>query len=214
MLSTVEVDLCLISGDLLSSPRGVLPLARVLGNLASKHGAFAVLGNAEHDPWMPGVSIARDFGGHGIRVLINQCTYLSVARTGLSIVGVDDPCLGFDKPQEAFSGCRPGSLRILLAHSPDVLANLGADVPDLILAGHTHGGQIRIPLLGALWTQCRYGSKVSAGHYGPNRLSRIARKRLNRTQMYVSRGLGRSGIRARFLCCPEVALLRLKARDG
>lgn len=210
MLSTVDADLCLITGDLLSAPGGVEPLAQVLAGLRPKHGIFAVLGNSEHDPWMPGASVADDLAKHGIRVLINECTYLSLDGTGLSIAGVDDPFLGLDDPGRALAGCRSGSVRILLAHSPDVLANLGAHAPDVILAGHTHGGQICIPFLGALWTHCRYDLKISAGYYGPHRLSRIAGGHLAHTQMYISSGLGGSGVRARFLCRPEVAILRLK----
>ena len=210
-LSGKEVDLCLISGDLLSSAQGIEHVGRVLSNIKARYGIYAVYGNSEHEPWTPGVPIADELGAQGIHMLINRGERLGINGSEVLVAGVDDPFLGFDDPAAALSGGGSALLRILIAHSPDVVRDLGDELPDLILAGHTHGGQIRLPFIGALWLHSRHPRLgVSDGYYGPEALSRIAGRDLGQTQMYVCRGLGGSGIRARFLCRPEIVFLTIR----
>ncbi len=211
-LSGREVDLCVITGDLVSCPQGMKHVGRILSHLKSHHGFYAVFGNSEHESWTPGVPIAEELEAEGIRVLINQGRRVTINGSEVLIGGVDDPYLGRAEPDRALAGSAP--LTILLAHSPDIVRDLGDEMPDLILSGHTHGGQICLPFLGALWLHCRHPKLgIRNGYYGPDELSRIARRGLGRTQMYVSRGLGGSGIRARFLCRPEVAFLTLRKKE-
>jgi hypothetical protein len=211
-LSGREVDLCLITGDLVSRPEGMKHVGRILSHLESGHGFYAVFGNSEHEPWTPGVPIAEELEAQGIRVLINQGERLTINGSEILIGGVDDPYLARAEPDRALAG--PASLRILLAHSPDIVMDLGNEIPDLILSGHTHGGQICLPLVGALWLHCRHPKLgIRDGYYGPEELSRIAGRDLGGTQMYVGRGLGGSGIRARFLCRPEVVFLTLRKKE-
>ena len=98
----------------------------------------------------------------------------------------------------------PNAPTVLLYHTPDLIEVAAAEGVDLYLAGHTHGGQIRLPWYGALVTASRYGKRFEAGYYqvGP-------------TQLYVSRGLGFEGLgapRARFLCPPEIVELEVQTR--
>lgn len=206
-----EADLCLISGDLLCSPRGIKHVGRMLSKLKTSFGAYAVYGNAEHDPWTPGVPIAEGLEAQGIRILVNEAVRLTIGGRDVLIAGVDDPYLGHDKPDEALAGGRDAALRILLAHSPDVIRDLGSEIPHLILSGHTHGGQICFPFIGPLWLHCRHPNLgIRDGYYGPEELARSAGRDLGNVRMYVCRGLGGSGIRARFLCRPEVTFLTLR----
>jgi hypothetical protein len=90
---------------------------------------------------------------------------------------------------------------LLLYHTPDLIETASASSVDLYLAGHTHGGQIRLPFHGAVFTFSEYGKKYEMGEYivGP-------------TTLYVTRGLGMEGFnmpRARFLCPPEIVLVEL-----
>jgi len=205
-----EVDLCVITGDLVSGPGGMKEVGRILSHLRVHHGMYAVFGNSEHDPWTPGIPIVEELEAQGIRLLLNQGERLIVNGSAVLIGGVDDPYLGLAEPDRALAG-GSASLRILLAHSPDIVRDLGDEIPDLILCGHTHGGQIRLPLIGALWLHCRHPRLgVRDGYYGPEQLSAIGGRDLGRLQMHVSRGLGGSGIRARFLCRPEVSFLTLR----
>ncbi len=214
VLSGREVDLCAITGDILCGPGGIEHAGRVLSRLATRFGAYAVYGNAEHDAWTAGVPIAEGLEAQGMRVLVNRGERLAIRGCEVLIAGVDDPYLGHDDAEEAMAGSETASLTILLAHSPDIIRGLGSRTPHLILAGHTHGGQIRLPFIGAPWLHCRHrGLSISDGYYGPDELTRGAGRDLSDTRMYVCRGLGGSGIRARFLCPPEVAILTLRKED-
>ncbi|MCL6519845.1 MAG: metallophosphoesterase [Armatimonadetes bacterium] len=209
VLMQIEADICVITGDIVATRGGIPVLAKVLEGFSPKHGIFGVLGNGEHDPTMPGVETAKDLRKLGIQVLVNESASISINGSEVQIVGVDDPFLGLDDVKEAFAGLGKGSLRILLAHSPDVLKSLGEHSVDIIFAGHTHGGQIRVPFFGVVWTHCRYNLRIASGYFGPEAISLKVGRNLQ-TRIYVSRGISGSGIRARFLCRPEVAILTLK----
>jgi len=208
----IEADIWMITGDIVATMDGLPALARVLDGFKPKHGMFGVLGNGEHDPAMPGAATAGYLRELGISVLVNEAVTVSTRGAWVQVIGVDDPYLGLDDPDRAFGGLGQADLRILLAHSPDVIMNLHEHKVDLILAGHTHGGQIRLPLLGVVWSHCRYNLGLESGYFDPEAIS----KRVGwdvRTRMYVSRGISVSGVRARFLCRPEIALLTLRREN-
>jgi len=100
----------------------------------------------------------------------------------------------------------PGAYTVLLYHTPDLMPQAAALGVDLYLAGHTHGGQWRLPGFGAILTSSRYWKRYEAGLY-----------REGQTRLYVSRGLGLEGFgtpRARFFCPPEVVALTLGGPQG
>jgi len=100
---------------------------------------------------------------------------------------------------QAMENALQDTFTLLLYHSPDLIEGAAAHEIDLYLAGHTHGGQIRLPLFGALFTASTYGKRYEMGRY-----------QMGDTTLYVSRGLGMEGMgapRARFLCPPEVVLV-------
>jgi predicted MPP superfamily phosphohydrolase len=99
----------------------------------------------------------------------------------------------------AVTGIPDDGFRILLAHSPDVIRDVARLGVDLMLSGHTHGGQVRFPFIGATVVPSRYGPRYSAGEY-----------RVEGTTLYVSRGLGTVRLPIRFLCRPELAILTLR----
>jgi hypothetical protein len=99
----------------------------------------------------------------------------------------------------------PAPFTLLLYHSPDLMPQAVRAGVDLYLCGHTHGGQIRLPLVGALVTSSRFWKKYEMGRYVEKN-----------TMMYVSRGIGMEGMgapRARFLCPPEIELIELRGPD-
>ena len=98
------------------------------------------------------------------------------------------------------------SFTLLLYHSPDLMPQAACSGVDLFLAGHTHGGQIRFPLVGAVVTSSRYWKRYEMGLYAEGN-----------TQLYVSRGIGMEGLgapRARFFCPPEIALFELRGTEN
>jgi len=131
-------------------------------------------------------------------LLENNSCLLPLKGHTVAIVGVGDPSCGRDDIETALEGVGPADLKIMLAHSPDALDLPGADWADLLLAGHTHGGQCRLPGLGSPWAPVWRLRQRSSGLM-----------RSGQTLAYVSRGIG-AGMEARFLCPPEVCVLTLR----
>jgi predicted MPP superfamily phosphohydrolase len=184
--------------------------------------AFGILGNAEHKIT---AGKRRCFVDHlrarGLTVLLNENTSLCLHGTGVTIAGVDDPYYGFADLDEALAGAPLHDVfTVLLAHSPQIAAPAARAGVDLMLSGHTHGGQVRLPLLGPLKTQNSLGRKMDHGMFDRERLSRVLGRDPGGDMVtYVSRGIGTAtfpgvSLAPRLLCRPEVALLTLRRCCG
>jgi uncharacterized protein len=207
-------DLIVLTGDFVSGATKILWTAyggfkqhhadycmQELGRLRAPLGTFAVLGN--HDFWSGKAvaeKIVRDLEGIGVRVLRNEAVRLQRGSQSLHLVGVDDYWEDSYDLVRALQGVPEHSLRILLSHNPDV--NEHIDVLrkpiDLILSGHTHGGQIVLPYVGAPYLPSPFGQKYRAG---------LVSDGDRRT--YVSRGLGVFFAPVRLNCPPEVTVMTL-----
>jgi predicted MPP superfamily phosphohydrolase len=134
----------------------------------------------------------------GVRSLVNASTRVPVDGGEIWLAGIDDEMESRPDLAKAFEGIPPGVPLILLAHNPDIWMQCGVDRVDLVLSGHTHGGQIQLPVIGAIHTQGTHLSrKAPAGWF-----------ERGRSKMFVSRGLGES-IPLRFGARPQVALITL-----
>ena len=176
-----------------SAAEAVAPLTALKAPL----GVVAVLGN--HDHWRNAAAIRAALRRANIRVLDN-----TAARIGpLAIGGLDDPFTRHDNVETAIERMRslPGA-RILLSHSPDVFPRVPRDVA-LTLAGHTHCGQIRLPLVGALSTMSDYGERYARGRIDES----------GRT-LIVSCGLGTSLLPLRLGAAPDLWLIELRPANG
>jgi predicted MPP superfamily phosphohydrolase len=167
-------------------------IARELGALKAPLGTFAVLGN--HDWKQTGDRMWRALSSAGIEVLENR----SAAAGDFYIAGLAD--LRWRRPDlpTALAGVPPDAPVVLLAHDPDVFPF----VPDrvaLTLAGHLHGGQVAIPFLRRAAIPSRYGERYVRGHVVEDG-----------RHLYVSSGLGTTGLPLRFLAPPEVVVLELR----
>jgi predicted MPP superfamily phosphohydrolase len=191
LLDEERPDLIVITGDT-ASP-GVPDTVRheLLSRLHAPLGVFAVRGNWEF--WAPMEDEARLFQQAGIQVLVNSRQ--KVAES-LWLVGLDDALAGEPDPGKAFVDLPPGAPCIALSHVPAVFDQIAERCP-LVLAGHTHGGQVRLPGIGPLWLP-RGSGGYEAGWY-----------ERQGSRMYVSRGLGNSILDVRFLCRPELAIITL-----
>ncbi len=200
-------DLILLSGDYhqgtpSSFERALPGLRRLMGTLHAPGGVFAVQGDVE--------SVAqarRVFAGTGIRLLVDEQASTRVRGRAISIAGLR---LRYWSPSareltERFEA-RPGTgdIRLLLAHRPDAAKWLAPDTRvDLVVAGHTHGGQLQLPLVGPLTTASDVPRDVAAGGLHS----------LGGRQLYVSRGIGverGQAPRLRFGAPPEVSILTLR----
>jgi hypothetical protein len=203
-------DVIVLTGDFITRADSHFldPLISLLSSLQAPLGVFAVLGN--HDwavfgsrgttrPPVLADRLERALTVAGVRVLRNTAEVLTRGGAALQLVGLDDLWSGHCEPEQAFEHVDPGLPTIVLAHNPDTIDLLQGRPGDWILCGHTHGGQVRLPLLGAVWLPTE-NRQYDAGLFD------VAGKRL-----YVNRGLGFVR-QLRFNCRPEIALFTLTRR--
>ncbi len=196
MLDEDPPDIVAITGDQISDRSDSATCLEFMSDLHAKIGIWAVQGNWEHYVGWTGEALRDDLAEVNVTLLLNEAK--RVEELGIWIAGTDDPSLERDRLSQTLDGTE--GFVVLLAHSPVIMKKVSGGV-DLILAGHTHGGQVRLPLLGAPW-----GSRIGGGYnYG------IYEE--NETVMYVTRGVGMAHLPIRFLCPPEIAYITLR-REG
>jgi predicted MPP superfamily phosphohydrolase len=192
----LEPDLIALTGDYISQERSyAAPCAGLVGRLRARCGVFAVLGN--HDHWTDAKLITDLFRTEGIRVLINEGLRLDVDNESFWLAGVDDTMVGLEDLSLALAGSSNTEMKLLLAHNPIILRRAARADVDLVLSGHTHGGQVTIR-----------SEKNRSGRPRRRMLRGLGRRA--HTQIYVTRGLGTVVLPIRYGCPPEVSLLELK----
>ena len=204
------VDLVAVTGDLVHTPAGIEPFLDLALSFRARDGVYAVFGNSEHKNGVRPYAFSRTLDANGIAPLLNRHVLLTRGGARIALAGVDDPVNDKDRLDEALEGIAPDVFTLALMHSPDSVAEAVVRGVDVVLSGHTHGGQIRLPLLGPLYTHSLLGRRMSDGYYGRRRLRRAIGIRPGRTQLYVSRGLGVSGLALRFLSRPEMTVFTLR----
>ena len=196
ILEAEKPDLIVVTGDTIGNTKGDYSVARrVYERLHAPLGVWVVLGN-----WENQFPLRNDRGIYqetGVHLLVNQN---ALVRPDVALIGLDDPYSGTARLDTAMAGVPKGMYTIALFHSPKYLDVIAGRV-DLVLAGHTHGGQIRIPFVRPVWLPRGCGHYV-AGWY-----------EANGTKMYVTRGLGTSIIPVRFLCRPELTFITINPQS-
>jgi predicted MPP superfamily phosphohydrolase len=194
-------ELVLLPGDFVTTRNPsvrklrVEPVVAALAELAAAVPTFAVLGN--HDWHYGGGQVTRALEATGITVLANAAARLELAGGPLWIAGIDDMFTGHDDLRRALEGVDGEDPLVLLSHVPDIFPHVPPGVA-LTVAGHTHGGQVRIPFYGPIRTLSRLPRRMAYGlheHEGRH--------------LYVSGGVGVSNVPVRFACPPEIAILTL-----
>lgn len=200
LLEREHPDLLLLGGDFASeSPRFVESAVARLAGAARRAplGTLAVLGN--HDFTAGPIRVATALQKHGIPVLRNEARCIRRCGADLWIVGLDETLLGRADPDRAFASVPAGAAALALWHEPDGAEACAGRGAFLQLSGHSHGGQVRVPLLGPLAAPPG-GRRYVAGSY-----------RVGRMTVYTSRGLGTYRPPVRFRCPPEITLITLTA---
>lgn len=203
-------DLVVVTGDMVHTPRGIEPFLDLAQAFRARDGVYAVFGNSEHKNGVRPHALARTLGERGVTPLLNSHVLLSKGGAHLALAGVDDPVSGLDRMPEALTGIEANCCTLLLMHSPDGIAEAALRGVDVVFSGHTHGGQVSLPFFGAPYTHSLLGRRMSSGYYAGKTLRRIIGIRPGRTQLYVTRGLGVSGLALRFLTRPELTLITLR----
>lgn len=206
-LLSAQPDLVLLGGDLTTARIDEFSSgAAAFRSLRAPLGVFAVLGNHDHYTGQP--ERLRDLlAGCGVTVLHNRAVILEApgAPDGrpprLVLAGIDDLHAGSPDLDAALAQAPPGAPVVLLSHNPDVVFGAARRGVRLVLSGHTHGGQVRIPGLPVLVRMSRY--RLDEGHYVSGD-----------THLIVSRGLGVTGLPVRLFCPPEAVLITLRRPPG
>lgn len=212
-INRLQPDAVLLTGDFVSyeirsrkfSERSAWQCAEMLRELKCPQ-RYAILGN--HDQSLSGTEVAKALRASGITVLINSC--LPIERKGdrIWLSGLDDTLCGrpdLDRAIPAQIRGIEGEPLILMCHEPDYADDLRAHpagkAVGLMLSGHTHGGQVRLPFVGALELPPG-GKKYVEGLF-----------QLGSMQLYVNRGIGTIGVPFRFACPPEITEITLRTED-
>jgi uncharacterized protein len=186
-------DLFVFSGDLLDDSKYLEWIEPVFGQLRWNVAGFAILGN--HDWWHDFEAVRKRFAGLGMKVLDNRWEAVDVRGERLVAIGHEGPWF---RPPPDLAGC-PDGFRLLISHTPDNIGWAKRNQCRLMLSGHNHGGQIRVPFFGSLFVPSRFSRRYDMGtfHEPP-------------TVLHVNRGLGaKEPIRIR--CRPQVSRLILRA---
>lgn len=210
IISSREVDGCVVTGDVTANPRASDVFRRVCSAIRHRDPILMVLGNSEHKPWLDTDTLVQALTFDGLRMLVNSSTTISRGDQSIAVVGVDDPFSRLDDLGSAFEGVDPGGFILFLTHSACVAPEAISRGADLTLAGHTHGGQVRIPPIGALWTHMHSNQCLNDGLYTPADLRRLVGVNTEHSTVFVNRGVGTSRIHIRFLCSPEVVYITLR----
>lgn len=198
ILRRAKPDIVLFGGDYISeSPRYLAEAQGPMADMAAtaRIGAWGVLGN--HDIANIRGRVLESFSSTGITFLNNEATEIHTPQGSFWLVGIDDSLLGRAEPETAFRDVPVDALSIALWHEPDHAEKIEPFGPLLILSGHSHGGQVRLPFIGPIAAP-KLGREYPSGRYD-----------IGSTTLFVSNGIGIYRPPIRFNCPPEVVIVRL-----
>lgn len=203
VVKNLQPDVIFFTGDLMDAPNEyptpekIIPL---LKDLNAPFGKFAIYGNHDHGGYgsdiYKNIMELADF-----KILLNKSTELNLLDgSSIHIIGIDDAMLGKPNFDIALGNIPKNQFKILLSHAPDLADQTVNYGVQLQLSGHSHGGQIQIPFVGALITP-PFARKYREGFYNINTL-----------KLYVNRGIGTTRLPFRFLSKPEIAVFTLQSQ--
>jgi predicted MPP superfamily phosphohydrolase len=202
LVNRLDADVvCLLGDYVFDRAEAILELAPVLSGIETRHGPYAVLGN--HDLWTDPELVRSTLEREGIAVLENEHVTIELPGGELVLAGLEDGWSGKPDLDAALFGQTDGLPVVLMMHEPDFADRFRTDGRvELQLSGHTHGGQVRLPVIGAPFLP-RYGQKYDRGLYD-----------LDGMWLYTTRGIGVIGPPLRFNCRPEITLLTLRRESA
>ncbi len=198
-VNELKPDIIFVTGDFFDTIDQVEPTKELIRSLKARIGIWGVPGNTDHISMHAG-DIVQALEPSGIRILVNQAqsVYTNPGKY-FWLVGVDENVYHHDKLLEALYRVPKNEPRLLLAHAPDIFDEASLEGINLVLAGHTHGGQVGIPFL------------VELSMYANRTIYMKGLFKKKRTQLYVNRGIGTKTLPIRFLCRPEITILKVVA---
>jgi len=213
MVNGLHPDLAVLTGDFVTVPwldgspgnlrqyaQTAEPCARILQDLQAPMGRFAILGN--HDAGSDPARVVRALRDHHLPVLMNRSVPLERGKERIWLAGVDDVLEGRPDVALALENIPRAELTILLAHEPDFADEASLTPVDLQLSGHSHGGQVWIPGIGAPWLPA-LGRRYPRGLY-----------KVGDMTLYTNIGIGTIRAPIRLNCPPEITLITLRSKTS
>lgn len=213
MINAQNPDVVLIAGDFIYSAADQVEFFEPFSQVEARYGIYAVLGNHDYgltrtnqdDNVADGAIEKSDYvyeklEEYGIDVLRNENVTLDIEGKEVKLIGLEDMWGNRGDFAEGFADITADDTVLLLEHNPDVILDERSELADLIMTGHTHGGQIRLPVIGSLWKiPTVIGQEYDYGLFSLE----------TGNQLYITKGLGEMGPRARLFCRPEIVVLEL-----
>lgn len=192
----LEPDVVALTGDFITYSRSYIdPVAEVLGTLKARCGVFATLGN--HDFRVGAEPVTRALRRAGVDVLRNHNAEIRRGSHSLYVAGIED--LGYKADlSRATRGIPEGAPVVLLSHNPGIIRRAARAGIGLVLSGHTHGGQFKLPVVGSI-----YGKPLERTRF------KSGLDTMGTTQIYVSRGIGTVVLPVRYRCPAEIPVFHL-----
>ncbi len=204
-VNSQNADIIVFTGDLfdnVSKFEDTSKVAPILKKLNAKIGKYAIYGNHDYGGGAKNIykNVMED---SGFKILVNDQANVKLdSGKTISILGLDDALLGNPDVEKTARNIKESNYNLLLLHEPDLSDKFVSYNIDLILAGHSHGGQVKIPFLGEIVTP-PLAEKYKDGLYNLNTQ--------RNTQLYVNSGIGNTKMPFRFMNVPEVSIFEIKA---
>ena len=200
----LQPDLIVICGDYISGGRSHHEMdpevfAPFLKDFRAPLGVYSVLGN--HDWWFNGEQVRSALEANGIKVLENETVKVDARGTSFWLAGLADLWTRPQRVDETLASVPVDAPLIAITHNPDIFPQLPHSV-SLLVAGHTHGGQVRLPLIGSIVSVSRFGDRYVSGHVVENG-----------RHLFVTTGIGTSIYPVRFGVPPEIVLLTITSKN-
>lgn len=203
IIKQLNFDYLVLTGDIIDRKTKYLAQCRPFWQELGKQyqgKIFAIFGNHLHGNIFINVHEFKDFLQRcNIKTLINKNIKLKKGNEHIYVVGVDDPHTKHHNLKRALKGIENNTVKILLAHSSEIMQDLSEGKVDLILSGHTHGGQVKFPFIRPFWNPTIYRGKYNRGLF-----------KIKDYFLYVNRGIGTDILPIRFNSSPEITLITLK----
>src|ERR1700722_6499227 len=198
LVAPLDVDLCVMTGDYRFNAQGrcdgVYPgLRTILSAIRTEQSVLGILGNHDES------QIAIELENLGVRMLINEAAEISRGDESIHLIGVDDPHgYGCDDLEGALEGVPEDGFKVLLAHTPEIFEEAARSEIRLYMCGHTHAGQIRLPIIGEVFQNADCPRAYAQGEW-----------RHDRMLGHTSAGVGCSLVPVRYNCPPEIPVIEL-----
>jgi hypothetical protein len=202
-VNSLKPDMICLTGDFITDKVNLRRFVKIVSKLKCKN-IFAVQGNWDYSVGSAGEYMKKLFEKNGINLLINSKKIVEYGGQRVCIIGIDDFVTENEDIEGTLINISKNEINIILSHAPGIIDLIDRETLrkiDIILAGHTHGGQVYIPFCTHLWLP--YGSEKY--------VSGLFRKK--GTLLYVTRGLGTSLLPIRFFCNPEISYLTLSGKS-